>query len=1332
LIMKVFVRFLFAGLLVLGVYSLGIPARAQTAATGAVLGTVTDPHQAAVEGAAVELRNTGTNEVRTQTSNSAGQYSFPGVIPGVYKISVTLAGFKGNSLDNFRIDVNKSYTVDFKMELGQVSEVVRVESTLQAELQTTDAQVGNDVSGAEIMNLPTLRRNAAALLTLQPGVSPGNGSFPRVGMRVAGAIDDQNVFTLDGIDVSDNVIGGIDAQTIATIPLGAESVEEYRVGVNNPNATFGRASGGQIAVISKTGTNNLHGAAYWFHQNSALNANQWELNHTFNPQTRQPFTPIPKQHDNRFGARLGGPIWHDKTFFFFDYEGRRFPQQTTFNRLMPTPSLRGGILKFRDAAGNIVSYDLKTSTLCGTGTTACDPRSLGISPSVAALWALDPQGSDPTVAGADGLNTLGFVGTASAPLSTNFYTARLDHEITKKWHFNGSYTYYQTKVVSGGQGAQYDLRGGTPKATSTAPTDRDAIIAGLTGQITPHLLNTFRFGWVRDRETFNRLAPSATAGLENIAGTGSSAGPIALAPALAAATTNPLVDAPIEVDTQRARFQNITGRNIQYVDDVSWIKGAHTLQFGGNLRHIPTLHIRNDKVVGSLASLEVLSDADVSTFLSSIPSSERPPTCSVSVTTNCLQSSDTQRWDRLYASTLGLVDNIGILTTRDGGLNPLPFGTPLINDTTLNALEFYAADVWRIKPNLTFSYGLSYGWQTPPKEKLNRQTLVVDANTLKPLTGPGYIAAKQAAALTGQTFNPTLGFEPVKAAGRTVFNTDYGDVAPRVAVAWTPGFTSGLLGRLTASHKTVIRGGFGLVYDRTNTVQSVIIPMLGVGFAQTISVGAPLCNASGAPGAGCNFAAGVGSPGAASFRVGVDGNLPLPTVPAVSQPIVPGTFGELFSFQDDPDVKIGRSKSFDLTIQRELPGNMILEVGWTGRWSDRLPQGVNFNSAPYFFTDPASKQTFAQAYDKVAGALAAGQAPAAQPFFENQLAGLIGSSCQNAPGGTVTQYLANAAGSTFTTGLVSSLFSVLDGRRACLNLPTYQNRQLFDLHMRTYIGQSNYNGLIATLRKRTSHGLTGQASYTFSKTLDQNISNQNQAGIYSNSYFPNVDYGPSLFDRKHIFNASYVYELPMGANHRFGGGGLGNRLLGGWFTSGIFTAFSGLPLFVTESSQVWGGGSIFGFAVGMIPTVDPSTFGNSTHGRICSSGGVGSSGDGPNCAATDKGTGVNLFANPAAVFADFRNVQISADGRTGRSRPVRGLPLWNLDMSLGKKTAITEKVSMSFSADFFNIFNHVNFVDPNLDISQRASFGVISTQLIPSNRDTSGARWIQLGLRFDF
>src|SRR5207245_1552762 len=242
-----------------------------------------------------------------------------------------------------------------------------------------------NVSSDAMRKLPTLRRNAAALLTLQPGVSPGTGTFPRVGMRVAGAVDDQNTFTLDGIDVSDNVIGGLDSTNIAVILLSVEAVDEFRVGVNNPNATFGRASGGQIAVVSKRGTNNFHGAGYWVHQNDFLNANLWEFNRINKSR--------PTIRDNRFGGRVGGPSWHNKTFFFFNYEGRRFPQQSTFTRLMPSNQLRQGILKFKDAAGNTVAYNLARSTLRGSGSTAADPRGLAVRPSLQ-LPSMYPRRAD--------------------------------------------------------------------------------------------------------------------------------------------------------------------------------------------------------------------------------------------------------------------------------------------------------------------------------------------------------------------------------------------------------------------------------------------------------------------------------------------------------------------------------------------------------------------------------------------------------------------------------------------------------------------------------------------------------------------------------------------------------------------------------------------------------------------------------------------------------------------------------------------------------------------------------------------------------------------------
>ncbi len=194
-------------------------------------------------------------------------------------------------------------------------------------------------------------------------------------------------------------------------------------------------------------------------------------------------------------------------------------------------------------------------------------------------------------------------------------------------------------------------------------------------------------------------------------------------------------------------------------------------------------------------------------------------------------------------------------------------------------------------------------------------------------------------------------------------------------LAWNPSANSGILGKLLGERKTVIRGGFAMVYDRGNTVQSVEIPMLGIGFDENIIIGAPPCTATGAGGAGCSAAAGVAAnPGLASFRVGTDGTLPLPVATAASIPIVPTPGQETLSFQVDPNMKVGRSYNFDFSFQRELPGSIILEAAYIGRMARNLPQAVNVNSAPYMFVDTASNQSFAQAFDAVANALRAGQA----------------------------------------------------------------------------------------------------------------------------------------------------------------------------------------------------------------------------------------------------------------------------------------------------------------------------------------------------------------------
>jgi hypothetical protein len=738
------------------------------------------------------------------------------------------------------------------------------------------------------------------------------------------------------------------------------------------------------------------------------------------------------------------------------------------------------------------------------------------------------------------------------------------------------------------------------------------------------------------------------------------------------------------------------------------------------LNKLPYTHVRADKVVGSLASIVATVDGD-QTYLS-IPTANRPLTCSATVTANCITSANLTNWDRFFASSLGLVDNVNVLAVRDQNLQPLPLGTFIVNHTTQWAPYFYFQDSWRVSKSLTLTLGLSYGWQSSPTETNKLQTVMINAESNQLLGAEAYMQQRLQAALAGQNYNPTLGFATVAKAGVSVYGVDWGDVAPRASFAWKPN------GRFFQD-KTVLRGGFAIVYDRSNTVQSVEIPMLGVGFDQNIIVQAPLCNATGSGGAGCNAAAGTAAnPGLAGFRVGVDGTLPTPVPSAATSPVIPPPgYTETLSFQVDPKTKVGRSYNVDLSLQRELPGGFVVEGAYLGRFSRRLPQAVNLASAPYMMVDSASNQSFAQAFDAVAGALRAGTAAgsvAAQPFFENQFPGL--AKLQGTASATAFIVARNSA--SFTQGNLGTLFINLAGYRRSVGLLPLTNDQSQVEFMRTYIGQSNYNAGILTIQKRPTHGLSVGANYTYSHALDDNLSNQNNAGFYGNSFHPGVDYGPSAFDRHHVFNAYYTYDLPIGRNRALRTGKVLDQIVGGWYTSGIVTAFSGLPLTVTESSQVWGGAtSTIGVNSAMIPTGSIAPTGVRTGAAGCTLPGVGSVGT---TAAT--GAGLNIFSDPCAVYGNLRYIQLSSDTRTGRANPMRGLPVRNMDMRFGKDFRIgEEKRRLGFSADFFNVFNHHNFTTPNLSYTSPTSFGVITGTFTPANR-TNSARWIEMGLRFDF
>lgn len=282
---------------------------AQTSATGAIVGAVTETSGAAVEGAALLLVQSGSNTSRTTRSGQGGQFTFVGVSPGKYGLTVSMSGFRQAVIQDFQVDVAKSYTLDVKLELGVVTETITVTPGGSAELQTLDATVGAVIKGEPLLRLPTINRSAGALLTLQPLVTPSRGA-PNQGQggQTAGARSDQNTFYLDGSDVTDLQSGTVTfarpavdwSGPVPMIPVPLESVEEFRVSTTNPNATFGRSSGGQVSMVTKRGGNNAHGSAYGYHQNDNLNANTWTFNRLG--------IKRPELKDNRFGVSLGGPV----------------------------------------------------------------------------------------------------------------------------------------------------------------------------------------------------------------------------------------------------------------------------------------------------------------------------------------------------------------------------------------------------------------------------------------------------------------------------------------------------------------------------------------------------------------------------------------------------------------------------------------------------------------------------------------------------------------------------------------------------------------------------------------------------------------------------------------------------------------------------------------------------------------------------------------------------------------------------------------------------------------------------------------------------------------
>ncbi len=1244
---------------------------AQTSTTATVVGTVTDPTGALVAGATVELTDKSTNQVRSSVTNDVGQYTVTSLLPGTYRMVVSMTGFRQAVFSDLSFDVTKSYNIPVKLEVGAVSETVSVTASGATQLQTLDATVGSIIDGEALLRLPAINRSAVALLTVQPMVQPSRGVGTLGGGQVAGSRSDQNTFMLDGTDGTDLTAGtgtyfsgAVDSGAPTPfIPVPLDSLEEFRVSTTNPNATFGRSAGGQVSLITRRGSNALHGAAYLYHQNDNLNANQWDFNRLG--------IRKPELKDNRFGVSLGGPIVKDKTFLFGHYEGRRFPRSVLVTKTVPTATMKQGILRFRDASGNANSFNVRDF----------DPRGIGISPVVQSLWNRLPTGNNDAIG--DGLNTVGFTGPAVAPLRMDFGVARFDHQFTPNWRFYTTYRYAKQIVADT---TQVDLGGFTPgatagvyQATGSTPVEPRFFSSQLLGTITPNLINELNLGYTRNFWAYRRVNPFPQV-------TGTAAG-------LLVGFSQGL-HSGVDFDTQNGRSRIWRDQTYYLSNNLTWIKGKHSVQFGGALRFMPFFHERDDKVIGSLTYL--VYELNASTF-ASVPATYRP---------SSVVAADVARWNDLYAASLGMVDKLGLVVTRDTNLNDQAPGTPMRVYGKFNNYEFYGQDIWRVSQALTITAGMTFGISTPPTDNNGFQTLLIDTASGEKLTSENIIARRRTAANEGRTYNPQIGYLPIRNSNsKYIYDIDWNNIGPRLSVAWNPNKSEGILGKLFGPGKTVIRAGYGVTFDRVNGVGVVMLPILGVGFSQTRSCLGPRRDGS----------CGSSSDPTNAWRLGADGSTaPLPALPRATSPVIPGIDGETLSFSIDPDYKVGRSQSINLTVQRELPKRFILELGYAGRYSNNLPVNKQINSAPYMFKDSASSQTFAQAFDAVATQLRGGVTGAnvtPQSWFENQLRGVAacGSSC--------TQWLAGRNNADFQQGRVNNLFNFMNTVRP--GGPFY-NRQVFDLFVRDGASLANYNAGFLTLSRRFAQGLSFTANYTLSRTLDQYGLNQENINVAATAFDLNVDYGPTLWDRTHVLNLSGFYELPFGQGKPVAVTGPANKIVGGWYVSGIFIANSGLPLTVTQHSQVFGGSQAFGSSgPGVYPRDPSTTYSNSVANNVRGSGGVGVNSD-----PARRGTGLNLFGDPQAVYNTFRPLLLSQDGRHGRGI-LRGLPRWNIDLSIGKKTRINERIQAVFTFDMINALNRVEFGDPATNYQAPASFGVLNSQF-------AGPRAIQMGLRIEF
>jgi hypothetical protein len=1168
-------RFFFV-LAIIVVFSLS--AFGQVTSSGSLSGTVVDPQGLVVVGAAVTVKSV-SNQEYTAVTNGEGTFTIPALENGVYSATIVAKGFKQAVVTDIKINLGSPSSIKVALEVGANTETVTVVGGGEL-VQTQTATVGTSITGRQITELPYASRNALDLLLFLPGTS--TAGRPRQS-TVNGLPKAMINITLDGINIQDNVLKGSDG-FFTIIQPKTDAIQEVSVSTSTPGAESNAEGAIQIKFTTRHGGSEFHGSAYWTHRDKSLNGNFFWNNEILAPKRHfdniaRPTDRAPRTNSllNQPGGRIGGPIIvphllkKGKAFFFINYEEYRLPEAQLRTRTVLSASAASGV--FLPTGTNL--YTLAAASDCDPNTAGVQPCTSTPDPTIAALIASTRSVSGTYTNLSDpNLQQLSF--TNQGGQKRQFPTARFDFEVNKNNHIETIYNYqvFRGKVDF--------LNGADPFAPGfpnfgSQDSNRYASSTAWRSTIKPNLVNEARVGVQNGIVLF---FSQVNAG--QFANQGGFAQGISAA---AAGISN--------VTTVNSPQRRNTPTN-QLSDNLSWIKGKHTLNFGGDISSISTfLQSAINGAVPSIGYGQDVSD---------------PIDTSMFNATNFPNATQRAQADTLYRVLTGRLTSISHAAALDEAGTTYTLDQARIERYRQREFGIYGQDSWRFRSNLTLNFGLRLETVYAPisqNKALTQNTFAAlfgtSGNDLSALFRPGATGGS----LTQFTALPQ---------GQHLYNTAH-NLAPTFGFAWQPNFKHGLLRRLAGSSgQTVFRGGWAMAFDREglNLTSSIV----GANFGGTLDLSQFAGSAFPRGSLFRALPAGPAIPGAPAYPItpriffgppagsvacitpGTP-NLPVGCVAGSPQ----GDSASANAFL--PNLKTPYVISFSGSIQRELNKDTVIEIGYIGNRGHQLLRQFNLNEVNIIENGFANE--FNNARKNLAANIAGGcgvtfaltgcAGTVALPQF---LAFFQGSSANAGLPATYTS--SRFASSTFTSRMTPSNFQALGiagilaqfggvstndcdpgaaGTQPCPYMLNAANAGLpanffvvnpvmfnnFGAGNGSFLvnndGKTWYDAFTVELRRRLSKGLLASFNYTFSRALGNEFVSSSiaflQPATIRNTWL-NKTFSP--FDIRQSLKGSYIFELPTGRGKKFMGNshGLVESLVGNWTLNGTLRVSSGVPL----------------------------------------------------------------------------------------------------------------------------------------------------------------------------